>query len=253
VPARCRALIGELDAGRFSTRELLWGTQGIDEKVARKGLVVGDADELVELTLERKAHDPTDLYGDAEVRCEQDVIVMREIPDGVAQPMITAEPACVGTVDGEPLALESSLRIVSTFGPYLGWREQVEGLAPEPTSRLEYHTTDVRDGSSLRIDVLLLEPPAAIDSFAIRWQDPAGARLLFGELDEPLPAIDPELATLLPDPDGLLHSPYGCGAIGLDGRLHTRDGAVVGHVQLDAARLIGVLFLPVEHPYSLDW
>jgi hypothetical protein len=284
-PERCRALVGEVEAstGRFSTRQLFWGPQGVREDAGREGLVVGDADELVELTLERRAHDPTDLYGDAQVRCEEDVIVSRELPDGVAQPMITAEPACVGIVDGEQLALESSLRIVSAFGPYVGWREQVQGAAPEPTWRLDYHTADVRDGSSLRADVLL-EPtpsmrmhvdtiglgckrndapaPGAIDGFAIRWQDDAGARLLIGysccgdrscELDDPLPKIDPELAALLPDPDGLLHSPHGCGSIGLDGRLHGRDGAVVGQVRLDPKRVLGVVFLPVEHPYALDW
>ncbi|HVH98828.1 MAG TPA: hypothetical protein VM869_08960 [Enhygromyxa sp.] len=285
-PARCRVLIGERDReGRLSTREVRWGG-GLEISVGlREGLVLGDAQELVAITLERRAYDSTDLYGDAMVRCEEDVIMMRELAEQVARPLVVGLPSCFGEVDGEQVSLSSTLQIVSGLGPYLGWREVVDGVAPEPTSKLAYHTVDVRDGRRLEADVWLLEPtetmktafesvgvdckrddapqsPAAIDGFAIRWSDAGGPRLLAGyrccgrrscELDEPLPKTDAELAARLPDPDRLLHSPLGCGSLGLDGQLRTRDGVVVGSIVLDARKLVGVLFLPADHPFELDW
>jgi hypothetical protein len=284
-PDRCRALLGELDAaGRFSTRELRWGPRGVSEN-ARAGLVVGDEEQLYELTLERRAYDATELYGDAQVRCEEHVIMRRKLPDGVARLMYMSRPACVGTADGERVALESSLRIISALGPYVGLREQVEGHAPELTSQLDYRTIDVRNAGELVAGTWLHEPTATmrsefeqlgvdcerddspqsvedIDGFAIRWVDANGPQLLFGysccggrscELNEALPKIDAELAALLPDPDRLLHSPFGCGSIGLDGQLRTRDGAVVGRVGLDAERVMAVVFLPAAHAFELDW
>jgi hypothetical protein len=68
-----------------------------------------------------------------------------------------------------------------------------------------------------------------------------------------MPEVDVELAARVPDPDRLLHSPYGCGSIGLDGQLRTRDGVAVGGVELDPARMVGVLFLPADHPFELEW
>lgn len=284
-PDRCRALIGERDdAGRFSTRELRWGPRGISENT-RAGLVLGDDEQLYEITLERRGYDATELYGDAQVRCEEDVVMRRKLPDGVGRPLYVGRPGCVGTVDGERVALESSLRIVSAMGPYVGVREQTEGAAPEPTSQLDYRTIDVRDAGELVAGTELLEPtatmrsefeqlgidcerddspqsPEHIDGFAIRWVDAKGPRLLFGysccgarscERDEALPKVEAELAALLPDPDRLLHSPFGCGSIGLDGQLRTRDGAVVGRVGLDAERVMAVVFLPADHPFELDW
>uniref|UniRef100_UPI001C6252EB hypothetical protein n=1 Tax=Enhygromyxa salina TaxID=215803 RepID=UPI001C6252EB len=63
----------------------------------------------------------------------------------------------------------------------------------------------------------------------------------------------PELAALLPDEDGLLRSPFGCGSIGLDGSVRTRDGAPVGAHPVATRDLLGVVFLPTDHPFELAW
>ncbi len=285
APDRCRVLIGERDdVRRYSTRELRWGPAGVSE-ARREGLVVGDADRLYVVTVERQPWEPYEVYGDDEVRCEQNLVMLRKLPDGLAQPHIAAQPACTGISDGEPFAVESSLEIVSVLGPLLGWRERVDADDSERTSQLDYVTLDLDENRELDANVWLLEPtPSMLESagrigsscerndmpettadihgFAVRWSAPAGPRLLVGyrcckarscELDEPLPKVVDELATQLPDPDGLLHSPYGCGSIGLDGQLRTRDGVVVGRVELDPARVIGAVFLPADHPFELDW
>lgn len=285
----CRVLLGELDPqGRLATRELRWDARRVHpvRERSREGLIVGDEEKLYELTLLRHEIDPTYIYGEASMYCEEDVIMRRKLPGGVAEPLVASpRSACVGEYRGERVELEASLQIVSILGPYLGWREHVEGASPDPTARLSYRTVDVRDGNLLRGAVWLLEPTASMRStfenigvdcqrddapqsldavygFAIRWSDPEGPQLLVGysccderscELVEPLPAVDSELAMRLPDPDRLLHSPYGCGSIGLDGQLRTREGTAVGRVELDASRLLGVLFLPADHPFELDW
>ncbi|MFO7563076.1 MAG: hypothetical protein R6X02_10575 [Enhygromyxa sp.] len=285
----CRALIGERHEGRFVTRELRWDARGIHE-ASRAGLLLGDAEGLFELSLERRALDPSELYGDAEVRCEEPALMLRKLPDGVARPLLTTRPTCVGTVDGEQFELRTSLQVVSALGPFLGWREQIEGSGAERASRVRYGTTDVRDARALAASEWLLEAPrsiesnfrpdtdemigrsckqrdlpgttAAIEGFAIRWTDTEGSRLQLAyrccdgrscELDDPVPRLDPELATRLPDPDRLLHSPYGCGSIGLNGQLRTRDGVAIGRVELDPKKVIGAVFLPADHPFKLDW
>lgn len=284
---QCRVLIGEQHEGRYVTRELRWDALGIHEST-RPGLLLGDSDGLYEVSLERQPYDSTDLYGDAAVRCEEPRLLLRKLPDGLAMPLVTARPACVGVVDGEQLDLTSSLQIVSGLGPYLGWREQVEGRGPERVFRVRYGTIDVRDRQPLSAHVSLLETPrtmesnfrpdgeeigrsckqrdlptstAAIDGFAIRWTDAEGSRLHFAyrccdgrscELDDPVPRIDADLASRLPDPDRLVHSPHGCGSIGLDGQLRTRDGQIVGGVEIDAKKVVGLVFLPADHPFTIE-
>jgi hypothetical protein len=286
---QCRALLGEQQGDRFVTRELRWDARGIHE-ATRAGLLLGNAEHLFEVSLERHPYDPSAIYGDAALRCEESTLMLRKLPDGLAKPLLSARPACVGTADGEQIELASTLQIVSGLGPYLGWREVTEGRAPERVSRIRYGTLDVATGRALAANVWLIEAPATIESnfrpdsdevfgrsckqrdlpstiaaiegFAIRWTDPEGPRLQLAyrccdgrscELDDPVPKLDADLATLLPDPDRLLHSPFGCGSIGLDGQLRTRNGKAVGRVELDQKKVIGAVFLPADHPFKLDW
>ena len=102
--------------------------------------------------------------------------------------------------------------------------------------------------------------------FAIVWDEDDGARVRIGygcctwernhgmcELEDPLPPADLELAAMLPDEDKLLHSPYGCGSIGLDGRVRTREGVTIGEHAVAPDDLLGVVFLPSDHPFELTW
>lgn len=291
-PSSCRALIGEVtERGDHVTRELHWGLVGVDER-ERAGLIVGDADELFAVTLERTPIDPAEFFDDvSEVRCEEPSILFRKLPDGVAQPLVSASAACVGEVSGERFDGESSLAIVSALGPYLGWRSQLDSTTPIREKRMKYGTVDVRNARDL-VAADVLEPsetmvradliqrgeaesldarcrerdapqgPWQVNGFAIDWarERPPILRVAYTccgqsicELEDPLPSIDAELGARLPDADGLLHSPYGCGSIGLDGQLRSREGASIGRIELDAKRVIGVVFLPVDHPFELDW
>lgn len=105
-----------------------------------------------------------------------------------------------------------------------------------------------------------------IEGFAIEWSERGGLRLRVGwsccswedkrnicELDDDLPAAGPAFAGRLPDPDELLHSPHGCGSIGLDGKLRDRAGAVVGEHGLSREAILGVAFLPAGDPFELSW
>ena len=58
---------------------------------------------------------------------------------------------------------------------------------------------------------------------------------------------------MLPDADKLLHSPFGCGSVGFDGRVRTREGVVVGEHPVAPDELLGVVFVPNDHPFELDW
>src|SRR5690606_15421378 len=95
-----RALVSEQHDGRFVTRERGWDAHGIAE-ATRPGLVLGDADGLFEVGLERRPLDASELYGDAEIRCEEPTLTIRKLPDGIVKPLRSARPACLGTVDGE--------------------------------------------------------------------------------------------------------------------------------------------------------
>jgi hypothetical protein len=290
----CLVWLDEYDwQGQLHARELRWGPGGVRER-SQPGFIVGDGEQLFELTLAREPYDASELYGrvgEAEVRCEEPVVSLRKLPDGVAQPTLSARPSCTGVLPPEQgggrVELRSTLEIISVLGPFIGWREQVDGREVDggSSSRVRIQTLDVRSNEPLaasvwlrqasltmlevalaravdpNLDALACELKAApsalteLTGFAIAWSGPeaGGPRLRVGyrccggqacELDDPLPDLDPELGRWLPDPDGLLHSPYGCGSLGLDGTLRSRTGDPVGVIELDPEALVGVVFVP---------
>lgn len=289
APSQCRALITERGARGPLTHELRWDSARLISTQTHRGLVVGTADQLFALRVERVQFDPVELYGEAgrALTCERDVISTRRLPDGLDQPLVEATPACAGVFNGSEVALESTLSLLTAIGPLLAWRARTEGTDPAPIGQLNYRTIDLRSAEPARPEQWLLEPSqtmlreepehgactlrdaprslADARGFAIVWSDDDGARLRIGyscctwarnhgmcELDDPLPRPDLELAAMLPDQDKLLHSPYACGSIGLDGRVRNRDGVQVGEHPVATADLLGVVFLPSDHPELLD-
>jgi hypothetical protein len=287
---QCRALISERSDRGPLTHELRWDRERIRSTQSFAGMVVGTADELFAIWATRSRFDGLDLYGvgEPDLSCEADVIWVRRMPHGAKQPLVEAAPACVGTVDGQPIAIESNLNLLSAIGPLIGWRARVQGHDPSPIAHLDYQTIDLRTFTRAAPRDWLLEPTASMvrpesersgcaeldvptsfevtRGFALRWHDRGLPRMHIGytcckhdptpqscEIDDPLPRPDPELAAMLPDADSLLHSPFGCGSIGLDGSVRRRDGAPVGQHDVEASKLLGVVFLPSEHPFEPSW
>jgi hypothetical protein len=287
----CRALISERSDRGPLTHELRWDNQGVRSTQTHAGMVVGTPDELFAIWASHEPFDGLDLYGASEpdLRCEEEVIWVRRMPHGVPQRFAETMPTCVGTAHGKPIAVESHLSLVSAFGPLIGWRTQVDGHDPDPITYLSYETTDLRTFSRAIPQEWVLEQLASMQKpsvervgceeadaprvmadtrgFALRWdgRGPPRVRVGYGccrsapyvfrscELDDPLPRIDPELTAMLPDADALLHSPFGCGSIGLDGSVRTRDGALVGQTDVDPSKLLGVVFLPSDHAFEPGW
>ncbi|PRQ07663.1 hypothetical protein [Enhygromyxa salina] len=286
----CRALVTERSARGPLTHELRWDREALISADTHRGLVVGTADQLFALRVERLGFDPVSLYGESgqSLSCEQDVISTRRLPDGLDQPLVEATPACTGQFEGQTVALESTLSLMTAIGPLLAWRARTEGVDPAQVGVLSYRTIDLRTSEPARPDQWLLEPSQSMTrdepehgactrrdaprtladarGFAITWHAEAGARLRVGyrccswernhgmcEFEDPIPRPDPELAAMLPDADKLLHSPFGCGSIGLDGGIRTRAGVAVGEHAVAPADLLGVVFLPHDHPFELTW
>lgn len=285
----CRALISERSERGPLTHELRWDHERVRSTQSYAGMVVGTADELFAIWATRGRFDALDLYGvgEPDLRCEADVIWVRRMPHGANQPLVEAAPACVGMVGGNDISVESNLNLLSAIGPLIGWRAQVAGHDPSPIAHLDYQTTDLRTFTRAAPGDWLLEPlvsmkpregksscdtndrPRSLDTtrgFALTWDGLGLPRAHVGyacckhnptprscELDDPLPRPDPELAAMLPDADALLHSPFGCGSIGLDGSVRTRDGALVGHHDVDPSKLLGVVFLPSDHAFEPSW
>lgn len=285
----CRALISERSDLGPLTHELRWDRQRVRSTQSFAGMVVGTADELFAIWATRGRFDGLDLYGvgEPDLRCEADVIWVRRLPHGAKQPLVEATPACSGEVDGQPIAIESNLSLLSAIGPLIGWRAQVTGNDPSPIAHLDDQTTDLRTFTRAAPHEWLLEPlssmrpregkstcdttdrPRSLETargFALRWDGVGLPRVRVGyacckrdavprscELDDPLPRPDPELAAMLPDADALLHSPFGCGSIGLDGSVRSRDGAWVGQHDIDPSKLLGVVFLPSDHAFEPSW
>lgn len=286
----CRALISERSDRGPMTHELRWDRERIRSTQSYAGMVAGTADELFAIWATRGRFDALDLYGvgEPDLRCEVDVIWVRRLPHGAEQPLVEATPACVGMAGGVQISIESDLGLLSAIGPLIGWRAHVSGNDPSPIAHLDYQTTDLRTFTRAEPSAWMLEPPAsmlrpeaerdgcveldapssldATRGFALRWHDRGLPRVHVGyacckqqalprgcELDDPLPRPDLELAAMLPDADSLLHSPFGCGSIGLDGSVRTRDGALVGEHDVDPSKLLGVVFLPSDHPFEPSW
>lgn len=282
----CRVLISERGDRGPLTHELVWDRERVRSTQSHPGMVVGTADELFAIWATRSPYDGLELYGvgEPDLRCEADVIWVRRLPHGAAQPLVEATPACVGTAAGTKISLESTLNLLSTIGPLVGWRARVGGLDPSLVDIVDYQTIDLRTFTRAAPSDWLLEPPKHIAlpesersgceardaptsldvarGFALTWHEAWAVRLRMGwaccdhescELDESLPRPDPELAAMLPDADLLLHSPFGCGSIGLDGSVRTRDGALVGRHEVAPNELLGVVFLPSEHDFVLGW
>jgi hypothetical protein len=286
----CRALISERSDRGPLTHELRWDRERVRSTQSYAGMVAGTADELFAIWATRGRFDALDLYGvgEPDLRCEADVIWVRRMPHGAKQPLVEAAPACVGIVDGKQISIESNLNLLSAIGPLIGWRAHVAGHDPSPIANLDYQTTDLRTFTRADPGAWLLEPPssmlrpesersgcAELDAplslegargFALRWDGRGLPRVHVGyacckraaqprscELDDPLPRPDPELTAMLPDADALLHSPFGCGSIGLDGSIRTRDGAPVGQHDIDPSKLLGVVFLPIDHAFEPSW
>lgn len=286
----CRALISEIGDRGPLTHELRWDRERVRSTQSYAGMVAGTADELFAIWATRGRFDGLDLYGvgEPDLRCEADVIWVRRLPHGAKQPLVEAAPACVGMAGGQQISVESKLELLSGIGPLIGWWEHVVGNDPSPISHSDYQTTDLRTFSRAAPHEWLLEPlssmlapeserldcvdrdaPRSLSNtrgFALSWDGPGLPRVHVGyaccqrdptprscELDEPLPRPDPELAAMLPDADSLLHSPFGCGSIGLDGSVRTRDGAPVGQHDVDPSKLLGVVFLPNDHAFEPSW
>jgi hypothetical protein len=289
-PSQCRALITERSARGPLTHELRWDGARVISTDTERGLAVGTADQLYALRVERLRFDPIGLYGEAghALTCEQDVISTRRLPEGIDHPLVEATPACRGAFEGQKVELESRLSLLTAIGPLLAWRARAEGYDPTPVGQINYRTIDLRRSEPVRPEQWLLEPSqtmlredpehgpctrrdaprslADARGFAIVWDPNEGARVRIGyrcctwehnhgmcELEDPLPRADPELADLLPDQDKLLHSPFGCGSIGLDGRVRTREGVAIGEHPVAIEDLLGVVFLPSDHPFELAW
>jgi hypothetical protein len=288
-PSECRALISERSDRGPLTHELRWNSEGLRPIVTHRGLVVGTAEDLYALRARRQSFDPAEIFSAPEgLRCEQAVLWARQLPDGIEEPLVEALPACVGEVDGERVELESTLELLSVVGPLLAWRVREEGWGPDPIGTLDYRTIDLRTSQQTRPQAWLAEPSETMSranpdhgactqrdaprslararGFALVWDAHDRLRLRVGyaccsweqnhgmcELDDPLPRPDPELEAFLPDEDGLLHSPFGCGSIGLDGSVRTRDGARVGEHPVRTDTLLGVAFLPTDHPFEASW
>ncbi|KIG11726.1 hypothetical protein DB30_02584 [Enhygromyxa salina] len=289
-PGQCRALVTERGARGPLTHELRWDGARLISSATHRGLMVGSADQLFALRVERVSFDPVGLYGEAgaALTCEQDVISTRRFPDGVDRPLIEATPACTGEFEGQKVALESTLSLQTAIGPLLSWRARTEGYDPARIGVLTYRTLDLRSSEPARPEQWLLAPSQSMTrdepehgactrrdaprtladtrGFAIAWHPDDGTRLRIGyrcctwernhgmcEFEDPLPQPDPELAAMLPDADLLLHSPFGCGSIGLDGGIRTREGVAIGEHEVAPADLLGVVFLPSDHPFELAW
>ncbi|WP_146155547.1 hypothetical protein, partial [Enhygromyxa salina] len=221
----CRALITERGDRGPRTHELRWDSAELEPITAQPGLVVGTADELFALRVERVPVDPTSLYGEAGrgLSCEQDLISARRLPEGVSQPLAEALPACVGEFEGERVEVASSLRLLSAMGPLLAWRTQTEGFEPGPIGLLRHLSLDLRTAELARAEdwlpgpsqtMALAEPErstcelrdaprelAELRGFALVWDAVARVRVRVGysccswahnrsmcELDDPLPA-----------------------------------------------------------------
>ncbi len=284
----CRVLISEHGAHGPVTHELRWDASGMKATQSYAGMVVGTADELFELSATRAAYDPLELYGvgEPDLRCEADVLWARRLPHGADQPLVEATPACTGTANGKSIALESNLALLSAVGPLIGWRAHKQGHDPGPVAHLDYQTIDLRDFSRAAARDWLVEDreravedePTATCSvrdaprletmrgFALAWDQLQRVRVHVAyaccrrdpnprtcELERDLPRPDPELSTMLPDADALLHSPLGCGSIGLDGSVRAHDGTPVGRHEVGVDALLGVVFLPSDHPFDPKW
>jgi hypothetical protein len=286
----CRALLSERSDRGPLLHELRWDRERVRSTQSRVGMVAGTADELFEIWATRGPFDGLDLYGvgEPDLRCEADVIWVRRMPHGLPQSLVEAAPACVGMVNRAQISIASNLNLLSAIGPLVGWRARIEGRDPSPIAHLDYQTTDLRTFTRAAPRDWLLEPtssmtrpesersgcaeidaPSSLEGargFALTWNDLGLPRVHVGhacckhdttprscELDDPLPRPDPELAAMLPDADALLHSPFGCGSIGLDGSVRTRDGTPVGHHDVAPDALLGVVFLPNDHAFSLGW
>lgn len=286
-PGVCRALISERGTQGPLTHELRWDDKGMKSTQSFAGMVVGTADELFELSATRGPYDPRELYGvgEPDLRCEVDVLWVRRLPDGAAQPLVEATPACTGTADGNDISLQSDLAVLSAVGPLIGWRTRAQGHDGAPVARLDYQTTDLRDFSRAAARDWLVEGPEpaveaetptcaerdaprldAMRGFALAWDERQHVRVHVAyaccrrdptphtcELERDLPRPDPELSTMLPDADALLHSPLGCGSIGLDGSVRAHDGTAVGRHDVQVDALLGVVFLPSDHPFGPSW
>jgi hypothetical protein len=290
VGDECRALLSERSDRGPLIHELRWDRERIRSTQRHEGMVAGTADELFAIWATRTRFDGLDLYGvgEPDLVCEADVIWVRRMPHGLTQSLVEATPACVGIVGGKQISIESNLNLLSAIGPLVGWRAHVAGRDPNPIAHLDYQTIDLRTFSRALPRDWLLEPPSSIAQpeserrgcvehdaplsldgargFALRWEGRGLPRMNVGhaccqheaaprgcELDDPLPRPDPELAAMLPDADALLHSPFGCGSIGLDGSVRTRDGAMVGQHDVDPSKLLGVVFLPSDHAFEPGW
>jgi hypothetical protein len=283
----CRALISERGGHGPMTHELRWDASGMKSTQSFSGMVVGTSDELFELSATRGAYDPLELYGVGEpaLRCEVDVLWARRLPHGSEQSLVEATPACTGTVDGKAIALQSNLAVLSAIGPLIGWRAQEQGHDPSPVAHLDYQTTDLRDFSQAAARDWLVEGPVpavedgkptcsqldtpglgSMRGFALTWDEQQRVRVRVAykccrhdptprtcELERDLPRPDAGLTKLLPDADGLLHSPFGCGSIGLDGSVRAYDGTPVGRHDVGVDALLGVVFLPSDHAFDPKW
>jgi hypothetical protein len=282
---QCRALLSERSDRGPLTHELRWDGKQLRSTQSFSGMIVGTADDLFAISATRGPFDATELYGvgEPDLRCEVDTIWVRRLPHGVKQSLFDGAPACVGKAKGHDISVESTLELLSAIGPLVGVRARYWGRDPIPTNQLVYQTADLRTFENAPMASWLLEPtstmaqaedspncdeydaPRSLDDtrgFALTWDGLARPRVhvAFGcciirtcEIDDPLPRPDPELAAMLPDDDGLLHSPFGCGSIGLDGSVRRRDGALVGNHDVDPSKLLGVVFLPIDHAFAPGW